>query len=62
MESLRIGSEPEADPQDVAVIEAGLNEFNRTASVIRRPLDGRSLHVDSLRQHIELGREEQNAL
>jgi GNAT superfamily N-acetyltransferase len=35
MESLQISSEPEADPQDVAVIEAGLNQFNRTASVTR---------------------------
>jgi GNAT superfamily N-acetyltransferase len=35
METLQISSEPDANPEDVAVIEAGLNQFNLTVSSIR---------------------------
>ena len=35
MEALQISSEPDANPEDVAVIEAGLHQFNLTVSTIR---------------------------
>jgi GNAT superfamily N-acetyltransferase len=35
METFKISSEPDAHPDDVAVIEAGLNQFNFTVSAIR---------------------------
>jgi hypothetical protein len=35
METLRIISEPDAGREDVARIEAGLNEFNIAASIVR---------------------------
>ena len=35
METLQISSEPDANPEDVAVIETGLNQFNLTVSNIR---------------------------
>jgi len=35
METLQISSEPNANPEDVASIELGLDQFNLTASTIR---------------------------
>ena len=35
METIRISSEPGASAEDVAAIEAGLNEFNMAVAIVR---------------------------